>query len=122
MRFCSPLMELMKGTWPPSAMAASTPALKASGLAESTMRRVLETLRTVSMSHTHVGHLVAAGHAGVDVEDLGARLVLLSREALDELGVARRDGLAHLLTCTVDRFTHEQHLPGPPRTKPVCES
>ena len=46
------------------------------------MRRVSETLRTVAMSQRHVGHLVAAGDAGVDVEDLGARLVLLRARPL----------------------------------------
>ncbi len=109
MRLCSPLMELMYGTLPPSLMAASTPACRAAGLAESIMSCVSVTLRTVAIEPEQVVDLVAAGDAAVDVEDVGAGRDLLGRQGLDELGVARLDGLADLLASPVDRFAYQQH-------------
>src|SRR5450830_1691848 len=50
MRDCSPLIELMNGTLPPTSMTARTPASRAVGLAESTMSCMSVTLITVSMS------------------------------------------------------------------------
>ena len=68
------------------------------------------TLITVSMSQSHVGDLVAAGDAAVDVEHGRAGLDLVRGQGLDELGVARLDRLGDLLARPVDRFTHQQHF------------
>ena len=110
MRACSPLIELMNGTLPPLSMISLTPCSSTVGAGRVDHELHVGDAHDGLDEPRHVGDLVAAGDAAVDVEHDGAGLDLIGGESLDELGVARLDRFGDLLARPVDRFTHQQHV------------